>query len=151
MKNIYLGSDHGGYELKNKIIIHVQKNYPEIKITDVGCNSAESCDYPLFGKTVAQKVGAEKNALGIIICGSGVGISIAANRVKGARAVLANSVELARLGREHNGANILALGARTTFIDDWHAIVDTFLTTEVDPAERHERRRKQLDNQTAEL
>ena len=145
MKNLFLGSDHGGYELKKQIINHVQKNYPKIKITDIGCNSTESCDYPTFGQAVAKQVVADQSSLGIIICGSGVGISIAANRVKGARAVLANSTELARLGRQHNGANILSIGARTTFIDEWQAIVDTFLTTDVDNAERHKRRRGLLD------
>jgi ribose 5-phosphate isomerase B len=144
-QTIFFGSDHGGYELKNKIITHVQINYPEIKITDLGCNSSESCDYPTFGKTVAQSTTNQKNSLGIITCGSGVGISIAANRVQGARTVLANSTEIAQLGRQHNGANILSLGARTKFIDPWQDIVDTFLTTEVDTSERHERRRKLLD------
>lgn len=145
MQTIFFGSDHGGYELKNKIKDHVQKNYPNFLIEDIGCDSADSCDYPVFGRQVAEAVTNQKNSLGIIICGSGVGISIAANRVKGARAVLANSVILAELGRQHNGANILAMGERTPFMDSWEAIVDTFLTTEVDTSERHERRRNLLD------
>ena len=87
---------------------------------------------------------ADEGSLGIVLCGSGLGISMAANRVAGARAALANSVELARLGREHNGANVLALGARTQFMDDPIDIVKTFLSTDIDTAERHERRRSQL-------
>ena len=140
---IFIGSDHGGFELKDKIHTFLKnKNY---SVEDCGCNSADSCDYPEFGKNVAQKVVATKNSRGIIICGSGVGISIAANRVKGARAVLANTAELAKLGREHNGANLLALGARTQLFDSWENIVETFLTTETDLSERHTRRREQLD------
>jgi ribose 5-phosphate isomerase B len=143
---IFFGSDHGGYELKNKIINHVQKKYSELETEDLGCKDAKSCDYPTFGAAVATAVVEQKNSLGILICGSGVGISIAANRVKGARAVLANSVMIATLGRQHNGANILAMGARTPFIDEWEAIVDAFLTTDVDTSDRHERRRELLDN-----
>lgn len=110
----------------------------------MGCDSEDSCDYPEFGRAVAQAVVGDEGSLGIVLCGSGLGISMAANRVPGARAALANSVELAELGRQHNGANILALGARTQFMDDVMDIVDTFLKTEVDESERHERRRGQL-------
>lgn len=144
MKKIILGCDHGGFALKEQIKTFLTDTYPDLVLEDVGCDSTESCDYPLFGKAVAEKVVAEKIP-GILICGSGVGISIAANRVKGARAVLANSTELARLGREHNGANILAMGERTTFIDSWEDIVRTFLETAVDESDRHERRRRLLD------
>lgn len=142
MTKIYLGSDHGGYKLKQTIMEYLEdKNY---EVEDLGCDTEDSCDYPKFGKLVAEKVAADKKALGIILCGSGIGISIAANRVPGARAALANSTELAELGRQHNGANILAMGARTQFMDDPIDIVETFLTTVVDEAERHQRRRAQL-------
>ena len=142
MKKIYIGSDHGGFLLKQKVKAHLSSKYD---IEDVGCNSDESCDYPIFGVKVGQAVIANPDSLGIVICGSGVGISIAANRVKSVRCVLANSTELARLGREHNGANVLAMGERTPFIDEPLEIVDTFLNTAVDEHERHERRRKLLD------
>ena len=142
MQKIFFGSDHGGYELKNKIKNFIQESYADkYEMIELGCDSSDSCDYPIFGKAVAEAVAKDPNHLGIVICGSGVGISIAANRVPGARTVLANSVELARLGRQHNGANILAMGERTQFIDSWEKIVETFLETEVDRSERHERRR----------
>ncbi|MBT3348745.1 RpiB/LacA/LacB family sugar-phosphate isomerase [bacterium] len=143
---IFLGSDHGGFELKRELEKFLAEKFPEFEIFDLGCDSAESCDYPQFGRAVAEEVLKNENSRGIVICGSGVGISIAANRVAGARAVLANSVELSNLGRQHNDANILALGGRTKFYDPWQKIVETFLTTDVDPAERHARRRDQLDN-----
>lgn len=142
MTKIYLGSDHGGYNFKQTVREFLEEKKYEVE--DLGCNSADSCDYPEFGKLVAEKVVADKGSLGIVICGSGIGISIAANRVLGARAALANSVELAELGRQHNAANILALGARTQFMDDPLDIVEKFLNTEVDDGERHERRRAQL-------
>jgi len=143
MKKIYLGSDHGGFVLKQDIqTLLLQKGY---EVEDIGCDSAESCDYPVFGKMVAEKVVADEGSQGILICGSGLGISMAANRVKGARSILANSVELARLGREHNWANILALGGRTQWIDSWEEIVNTFLDTAVDTTERRERRWRMLD------
>lgn len=142
MTKIYLGSDHGGYLLKQTITDYLKgKDY---LVQDLGCDNADSCDYPAFGKAVAESVVKDEGSLGIVICGSGLGISMAANRVSGARAALANSIELAKLGRQHNGANILALGARTQFMDDVLDIVDTFLNTEVDTSERHERRRAQL-------
>jgi len=142
MTKIYLGSDHGGYKLKQTVIEYLEEK--EFTVEDLGCNSEDSCDYPEFGKLVAENVVKDAGSLGIVICGSGVGISIAANRVPGARAVLANSTELAALGRQHNGANVLSLGARTQFMDDPIDIVETFLKTEVDESDRHERRRTQL-------
>jgi ribose 5-phosphate isomerase B len=142
MTKIYLGSDHGGFNFKQTVREYLEER--DFTVEDLGCNSNDSCDYPEFGKVVAQKVVADEGSLGIVICGSGIGISIAANRIAGARATLANSTELAELGRQHNGANILALGARTQFMDDPLDIVEKFLNTEVDESERHERRRKQL-------
>lgn len=144
MKKIILGSDHGGFELKQKILGFLSENYSEYEVADLGCDSADSCNYPIFGKAVAEKV-VELSCLGIIICGSGIGISIAANRVNGARAVLANSSELAKLGRQHNGANILSMGERTHFIDSWQDIVHTFLATDIDLADRHQSRRDMID------
>ena len=143
--NIYLGSDHGGWELKEDISVYLIENFPDAEIFDLGCDSNDSCDYPEFGSVVAKKVVREKDARGIVICGSGVGIGIAANKVKGARCVTANTVELATLGRQHNGTQILSLGGRTQFVDPWQDIVKAFLTTEMDTSERHERRRSQLD------
>ncbi len=143
---IYLGSDHGGWELKQELSVYLIENFPDAEIFDLGCDSEESIDYPQFGATVAAKVVKEENAFGIVICGSGIGIGMAANKIPGARCVTANTVELATLGRQHNGAQILSVGGRTQFIDPWQDIVKAFLSTEVDMAERHVKRRTQLDN-----
>ncbi len=145
MKKIYIGSDHGGFELKETMKDYLAENYKNYKVVDCGPDSDESVDYPVFGKKVARSVVEDAGSLGIVICGSGIGISMAANKVKGARAALCNSKELARLARQHNGANILAMGERTMFIDDPEVIVSTFLNTDIDRAERHERRRSLLD------
>jgi ribose 5-phosphate isomerase B len=142
-KTIYLGSDHGGFILKEKIKTHLQAQ--GYAVEDQGTLSSDSTDYPQYGVAVAQKTVANPDSLGVLVCGSGVGISMAANKVAGARAVLANSVELATLGRQHNGANIVALGERTTNHNDPLTIVDTFLQTQPDDGPRHERRRAQLD------
>lgn len=142
---IYIGSDHGGWELKGELAAYLMEHFPNIEAFDLGCDSDESIDYPQFGAAVAKEVVQDKEALGIVICGSGVGIGIAANKVKGARCVTANTVELATLGRQHNGAQILSMGARTHFVDPWQDIVKAFLTTEIDTADRHEKRRSQLD------
>ena len=144
MKKIYIGADHGGFDLKEEIKEFLAEKFADYQVIDKGCDSAESVDYPEFGTAVAESVLTDKNSLGIVICGSGIGISIAANKVAGIRCALANSKELAELGRKHNGAQVLAMGARTLFIDDWWDIIETFLTTEVDTADRHERRRCQL-------
>ncbi len=143
---LFIGSDHGGYLLKQKVKTFLADKFSNWEITDVGCDSAESCDYPIFGREVAESVLKTPDSRGIVICGSGVGISIAANRVQGIRTVLANSVELATLGRQHNGAQILAMGERTQFIDQPEDIVTAFMNTEVDRGERHEKRRGLLDN-----
>ncbi len=139
---IYLGSDHGGFILKQKINDYLIEKGHDVQ--DVGCKSEESCDYPFFGAEVAKNVVADKGSLGVSICGSGLGISMAANKVKGARAAHVNSVELAELARRHNGANILSLGERTKFYDPWEKIVDMFLETTPE-GDRHVRRRQQLD------
>ena len=100
---------------------------------------------PNFGKAVGEAVAKDESSLGIVVCGSGIGISIAANKVSGVRCALCNSMELAKLGREHNGANVLAMGERTAFMDDPLEIVEMFLETKVDEGERHVKRRGLLD------
>lgn len=141
---IFMSSDHGGFLLKEKM-----KDFLETKnqyeVVDLGPNSAESVDYPLFGQKTGKMVMQNPESLGVVICGSGIGISIATNKVKGIRCALCNSKELAQLAREHNGANVLAMGERTQFLDDPQEILETFLNTKVDQGERHERRRKMLD------
>ena len=139
---IHIGSDHGGFALKSRLsAILKHKGY---EIDDLGTYSEDSVDYPEPGKKVALAVLKDGNT-GIIICGTGIGISIAANRFKGIRAALCHNVEYAKLSREHNNANILALGGR--FLDDRSAeeITDAFLKTEFQGG-RHQRRVELLDN-----
>lgn len=134
---IALGSDHGGYELKEIIKDHLEKkNYD---VLDLGCNSNDSVDYPSYGKSVGIAVVEGKADYGIIICGTGIGISIAANKIKGVRAALCMNTTMAHLTREHNNANVLAFGAR--IVGDVLAleIVDTFLNSEFQGG-RHARR-----------
>lgn len=135
---IALASDHGGYELKEMIIGYLMSM--EIEYVDLGTNSGESVDYPEFGRKCAEEVtsgGADK---GIVICGTGIGISIAANKVKGARCALCTSVEMAELSRQHNDSNILALGGRTTNEVLAMQILEKWLNTEFEGGGRHERR-----------
>jgi len=140
---IALGCDHGGYQLKEQVKEHLQgKGY---EVLDLGCNSTDSVDYPVYGKAVGEAVVDEKAKFGIVICGTGIGISIAANKVKGVRAGLCMNTTMARLTREHNNANVLAFGAR--MVGDVLAleIVDTFLNTEFQGG-RHLRRVSMIED-----
>ncbi len=124
---IAVGCDHGGFELKEKVKVHLEgKGY---EVLDLGCHSTESVNYPVYGKAVGKAVASKEADYGIVICGTGIGISIAANKVKGVRAALCMNTTMARLTREHNDANILAFGAR--MVGDVLALemVDTFLNT----------------------
>ena len=143
MTHLYIASDHAAYALKEQVKTYLGDTYPGINIHDLGCHSEESVHYPEYGKAVAQKVVGTQHK-GIVLCGSGIGISIAANRVKGARAALCMTAEMASLSREHNDANILALGAR--LIDEQLAynIIDAFMTTQF-AGGRHQMRVDMLD------
>ncbi|NLM12985.1 MAG: ribose 5-phosphate isomerase B [Epulopiscium sp.] len=140
---IAIGSDHGGYELKQEIIKYFKEKNIDYK--DVGCYSTESCDYAQFGKSVAQLVVEGTCEKGIVICGTGIGISIAANKVKGIRAALCHDCFSAQATREHNDANILAMGARVIGPGLALKIVETFLGTEFSNEERHIRRISQIE------
>ena len=135
---IAIGCDHGGYALKQAIMAHLEKRGLEYK--DYGCYSDASCDYPVYGKAVAQAVAAGECEKGILICGTGVGISIAANKIDGVRCCVCSEPCTARLSREHNDANIIAFGARVVGQAMAEMIVDTFLSTEFEGGERHTRR-----------
>lgn len=141
---IALGSDQGGYGLKQEVIKHLQEKGIEYK--DYGSYDEKSCDYPVYAKKVANAVVSGECDKGILICGTGIGISIAANKVKGIRAALCHDVFSAQATREHNDANILAMGARV--IGPGHAlkIVDTFLETEFSNEERHVRRVNMIED-----
>lgn len=135
---ISIGSDHGGYELKVEVMNHLKERGFECK--DYGCYSLDSCDYPEFGKAAAMAVAGGECEKGIVICTTGIGISIAANKVKGVRCALCTSTELAKMTRLHNNANMLALGASAVSKELAMDIVDTFLDTEFSGEERHQRR-----------
>lgn len=135
---IALGSDHGGYGLKQEVIKHLTEKGLEYK--DYGCYSEESCDYPVYGKAVAEAVASGECEQGIIICGTGIGISISANKVPGVRAALCHDCFSAQATREHNDANVLAMGARVIGPGLALKIVDTFLSTPFSNEERHIRR-----------
>lgn len=141
---IALGSDHGGYGLKQEIIRYLEEKGIEYK--DYGCYDERPCDYPVYGKKAAQAVASGECEKGILICGTGIGISIAANKVKGIRAALCHDVFSAKATREHNDANMLAMGARVVGPGLALMIVDTFLNTEFSHAERHQSRIDQLED-----
>jgi ribose 5-phosphate isomerase B len=134
---IALGSDHGGLDLKKQIILHLKSKNIEIK--DFGTYTEDSCDYPDYALEVAQEVVAEKFELGILICGTGIGIGIAANKVPGIRAALCHDTFSAHASREHNNANILTLGARVIGIGLALEIVDAFINGKFQ-GERHQKR-----------
>lgn len=135
---IALGSDHGGYALKQEIMKHLEER--GIAYKDYGCYSEESCDYPIYGKAAAEAVAGGECEFGILICGTGIGISISANKVPGIRAALCHDCFSAQATREHNNANMLAMGARVIGPGLALKIVDTFLDTPFSEDERHVRR-----------
>lgn len=135
---IGIGSDHGGFALKEAIKKHLEERGLEYK--DFGTYSSASCDYPVYGRAVAKAVAAGECQLGILICGTGIGISITANKVPGVRAALCSDCFSAEATRLHNNANILALGARVLGEGLALKIVDTFLDTPFSNDERHIRR-----------
>ena len=135
---IALGCDHGGFELKQEVIQYLKANQIEYK--DYGCYDTASVDYPVYARKVAKAILDGEAEKGILICGTGIGISIAANRIKGIRAALCSDCFSAQATREHNDANILCMGGRVVGIDLAIKIVDTFLHTEFSNDERHIRR-----------
>lgn len=136
-KRLVIGSDHGGFVLKGKIIEHLKSQGYEIK--DVGTNSTESCDYPVYAKAVGNAVASGEFEKGILVCGSGIGVSIVANKVKGVRAALCHESHSAMLSRLHNNANVLCLGERITGESLALDIVDVWLKSEFEGG-RHQKR-----------
>lgn len=139
---IYIGSDHAGFELKAHLLRVLQVDGREV--ADLGTDSAESVDYPDFAQKVAQAVLEDSSATGIVICGTGIGVSIAANRFKGIRCALCQNVQMATLARQHNNANMLALGARLLTAPQAESIVNAFLAAEYEGG-RHEQRLIKID------
>ena len=135
---IALGCDHGGYELKLEILKYLEEKH--IAYKDFGCDSTEAVDYPVYAKKVGTAIQQGECEKGILICGTGIGISIAANKMKGIRAALCTDCFCAEATREHNDANVLALGGRVVGPGLAVKIVDTFLNTEFSHAPRHQHR-----------
>lgn len=134
---IVIGSDHGGYEYKEAIIKHLREQ--DIECIDIGTYSKASCDYPLIAQEAANKVANNEVDRGILICGTGIGMSIAANKIKGIRASLCGDTFSARATRAHNNSNILCLGERVIGIELAMDIVDIWLKTDFEGG-RHQRR-----------
>lgn len=134
---IAIGSDHAGFDYKEKLKDFLGEN--GYKVVDFGCYSAESCDYPDFAVLVAKSVAKGENEFGILICGSGIGMSIVANKVVGVRAANCCTVEMARLARQHNNANLLTFGARLVPFELAKEITSAFLNEKFEGG-RHERR-----------
>lgn len=142
---IALGCDHGGYELK----VAVKKYLDEkgMEYVDFGCDGLESVDYPVYAKKVAHAILDGTCEKGILFCGTGIGISITANKFKGIRAALCTNCFMAEATRQHNDANILAMGGRVVTPEEAVAIADTFLNTPFSNDERHMRRISQIETE----
>lgn len=140
---IALGCDHGGYELMQDIKKYLEQN--GLEYIDFGTNSTEAVDYPVYGKAVARAIVEGKCDKGIIVCGTGIGISIAANKVPGIRCALCTDCFMAEATRQHNDANMLSLGARVVGPGLALKIVDTFLNTEFSNGDRHKQRIAQIE------
>ena len=140
---IAIGSDHGGFELKQAVMEHLTERGIEFK--DFGCYDSKSCDYPDIAKPVAHAVADTEYDFGILICGTGIGISITANKIKGIRAALCSDCFSAEATRLHNDANILAMGGRVVGPGLALKIVDTFLDTPFSNEERHIRRINKIE------
>ena len=139
---IVVGSDHAGFEHKEALkAMLVDEGYT---VVDVGTHSADRVDYPDFGVDAAKLVANGSADYGVLVCGSGIGISIAANKIKGIRAANVTSVEMAKLSRQHNNANMVAVGERITPLDEAKEIVNAFLTTDFEGG-RHAGRVAKLD------
>ena len=141
---IAIGSDHGGFELKEKLMEHLSERGLEYK--DFGTYSSASCDYPVYAKAVANAVASGECDRGIIICGTGIGVSITATKVRGIRAALCGDCFSAEATRQHNDANVLCMGARVVGEGLALKIADTFLDTPFSNDERHIRRISMIED-----
>ena len=139
---IAIGCDHGAFALKNKVAAHLEKKGYEVK--DFGTYSLDSCDYPDFAGPAAQAVASGECEKGIVLCTTGIGVSITANKVKGVRCALLSDVMSARMTREHNDTNMMAIGAAVVGKMLAFEIIDTWLSTEFSHDERHQRRINKL-------
>lgn len=141
---IYIGSDHAGFQLKDIIKSFLQQNM-EAELIDLGTFSEESVDYPDYAREVCEKIVENEGSYGILICGTGIGMCMAANKHKGIRAVDATSEHMAEMSRKHNDANVLCLGGRMLEPELAKQIAKTFLTTQFENDDRHKRRISKLE------
>ena len=137
MTKVAVGCDHGGFILKESVVSTLERLGAEV--VDLGCYDESSVDYPVYGEKVARSVASGECALGVIMCGTGIGISIAANKVRGVRAAVVTNTYMAKLTKNHNNANIIALGGRVISPDEAAAIVEAGYTAEYEGG-RHQRR-----------
>lgn len=137
--NLYVGSDHAGYEFKSNLIEFLLKNFNDYNVYDCGPYSPESVDYPDYAEKVCKNVLENESSLGILICGTGIGMSIGANKIKGIRAALCNDIFSAKLSRQHNDANVLVMGARVVGFGVGMEIVKNFLSSKFEGGRHAER------------
>lgn len=142
---IAIGADHAGFELKEHVKSYLQSKGHEV--IDVGCPSKERCDYPDYGSKAAKAVAEGKADRGVLVCGSGIGMCIVANKVPGIRAAVLRSFDDARLSREHNDANVACLGGRISATHQAESLLETFLNTHFE-AGRHTSRVKKIESTT---
>lgn len=141
MQKVVIGSDHAGFEMKERIKKELGSQY---EFVDMGTNNGESVDYPVYAEKVARQVAVTPDAKGIVVCGSGIGVSIAANKVNGIRAALCYNKKSAEMSRLHNDANVMATAGREETVDDPVDIARTFLSTPFSGEARHARRVQEM-------
>ena len=140
-KNIFISCDHGGFYLKEQILEYLLKK--SYNITDLGTKDPSSVDYPDYSKILVEKMKNNLDCVGILLCGTGIGMSIAANRYSHIRAALCSDEDMAKLSRKHNDANVLVIGGRTTSLNSAKKILDVFISTEFEKG-RHTKRIKKI-------
>lgn len=133
---ISIGSDHGGFNLKEQVVKYLETKYD---VVDYGCQNLDSCDYPVYAKKVASDVSNKQSDFGVLICTTGIGMSITANKFKNVRAALVTNIESAHLTRMHNNSNVICLGAKFTTYDEAISYIEAFLNEKFEGG-RHERR-----------
>ncbi len=142
--HVYIGSDHGGYKLKESLKAHMDSVGQ--KYTDLGCFSEESCDYPDYAREVCEKVVSDPASRGVLICGTGLGMSMTANKFPGIRAAMCTNELMAQMAREHNDAQVICMGGRITEDEMAKKMLDVFLKTSFSGEERHKKRIEKMMN-----
>ena len=141
--NVYIGSDHAGFDMKGQL--HEFLETEGYDVVDLGCFTPESCDYPDIAREVGEKVVENEGARGVLLCGSGIGMAMAANKVRGIRATVVTNEQMAEMSRRHNNANVVSLGAREIDFETAKKALMKFLTTDFESEERHVRRVEKMD------